>query len=124
MSDLQHCKGSGHVSIAGSSIPPVAHAPELGATYEAAYHCHQDPEAETEVIVLAPVARPDDGLHLLREVWAYVSGNLRAMAATYLGGSVEIRHTVQGVMTTRWTLASSAARELADEMSSIMAAHS
>lgn len=123
MSDLQHCKGSGHVSIAGGSLPPTGHVPELGATYEAAYHCHQDPEAETEVIVLAPVARPDDGLHLLREVWAYVSGNLRAMGSTYPGGSVDIRHTVDGVMITRWAITSAAARALADEMSSIMAAH-
>lgn len=123
MADLVHCKGSGHVSIAGSPIPPVGRTPKLTATWVPGFTCSQTPGELTDVIVVGPAGHPGRGMHLLREVWPFVVGNLRAMASSYPEGAVDIRHTVRGQWETAWEIHSADARVLADLISTIAGEH-
>lgn len=123
MGELVHCKGNGHVSIAGSPIPPIGKVPALTATWVAGFLCAQAPTEPVDVIVVGPAAHPGKGLHLLREVWPFVIGNLRAMAAAYPDGAVDIRHTVLKVWTTAWEIRPADAKALADQISTIAGEH-
>jgi hypothetical protein len=123
VTELQHCKGPGHVVISHTTPRPTDLQPgALAAVYDPAYHCLQHPTYGEPVIVVNAAGTNRPGLHLLPTLWVTIPESLKANALSFPAESIVIEHTVLGSIVGWHTLTNAAALALADTITAAIPA--
>lgn len=120
-----HCKSPAHLQVSvGNNSGTLTRLGEIKPEYRAALGCTYPDAYDGPGILLATLARPDQGLHLLPESVTWLPGELRqnAMAAGS-NGVVRVAHTVQGEYVLWRSFTSGAAIHLADRIDAVWKAH-